>query len=256
MDSSAPRRRLRLPATTFVLALPALACAAAGLPAAATPPETPAEEPLRIAVLVVDGVYGTELTAPYDVLEHAAALVEREVRVFTVSPDGGEIVTAEGLRLLPHHGFADAPPADVLVVPSAEGSRDGDLADQALIAWVSETGARARQILSLCWGAFVLAEAGLLDGHAATTFPADYARFAEAFPQVDVRVNVSFVHDRAAITSQGGARSYEAALYLAERLFGTDVARRVGEGLLVSWPPHHASFLTTTDSAGPHPPTP
>lgn len=247
MDSH--RRRLRLPLAGLVLALPALACAAAALPPAEAP--APGEPPLRVAFLVVDGVYGTELVAPYDVLEHAGRLAGSAVEIYTVSPDGGEVVTAEGLRIVPRHGFADAPPADVLVVPSAEGSRDADLADEAMIAWVAETGARSRHVLSLCWGAFVLARAGLLDGHAATTFPADYARFAETFPAVDVRVNVSFVHDREAITSQGGARSYEAALYLAERLFGIEVARRVGEGLLISWPPHHASFLTTTDSTPP-----
>jgi transcriptional regulator GlxA family with amidase domain len=61
-------------------------------------------------------------------------------------------------------------------------------------------------------------------------------------------VNVSFVHDRRAITSQGGIRSYDAAIYLVDHLFGTEVARQVGEGLLVPWPPQHASFVTTPAS--------
>ncbi|MEZ5333442.1 MAG: DJ-1/PfpI family protein [Thermoanaerobaculia bacterium] len=240
-----------LPVLGAVLALALDACAAAGLPAAddETAAVAPGAHPYRIAFLVVDGVYGTELTAPYDVLEHAGEATRREVEVFTVSPDGGEIVTAEGLRLTPTYGFDDAPKADVLVVPSAEGSRGALLADHELVQWVATTGAASEHVLSLCWGAFVLAEAGLLDGHAATTFPADYARFAEAFPEVDVRVNVSFVHDREIITSEGGAKSYEAALYLAEHLFGSDVARRVGEGLLVAWPPEGAQFVTTPASA-------
>ena len=246
------RHRPSLQAKTLLLVLPALACAAGALPPApGTASDTAAEPPLRIAFLVVDGVYDTELMAPYDVLEHAAGMVQREVELYTVSPDGGEIVTAEGLRLVPHHGFADAPPADILVVPSAEGSRDGDLTDEATLAWVAETGARAEHVVSLCWGAFVLARAGLLDGHAATTFPADYARFAETFPAVDVRVNVSFVHDRRAITSQGGVRSYDAAMYLVDRLFGVDVARRVAQGLLIRWPSHHVDFVTTPATATP-----
>jgi transcriptional regulator GlxA family with amidase domain len=116
---------------------------------------------------------------------------------------------------------------------------------------VAETGARAEHVVSLCWGAFVLARAGLLDGHAATTFPADYARFAEAFPEVEVRVNVSFVHDGRAITSQGGVRSYEAALYLVDQLFGADVAGRVAQGLLIRWPAHHLDFVTTSATAVP-----
>lgn len=234
------------------LSLSLVACAAAGLPAAKTRAESASgsSAPYRIAFLVVDGVYGTELTAPYDVLEHAGRAAARDVEVFTVSPAGGEIVTAEGLRLVSTYGFDDAPRADVLVVPSAEGSRDEDLENGALIDWVATSGADAEHVLSLCWGAFVLAKAGLLDGHAATTFPSDYARFAETFPAVDVRVNVSFVHDRKAVTSEGGARSYEAALYLADRLFGPEIARRVGEGLLLPWPQERAQFITTPASSG------
>ena len=91
--------------------------------------------------------------------------------------------------------------------------------------------------MSLCWGAFVLAEAGLLDGRAATTFPRDYQRFAERFPAVRLHINVSFVHEGRFLTSEGGARSYLAALHLVDLLYGEKVAAGVGRGLLVPWPP-------------------
>ncbi len=203
------------------------------------PPEQDAgEEPWTIAFLVVDGVYNTELVAPLDVLEHARHYDSaRAVEVLTVSPDGGPVTTAEGLRLQPDRSFESAGPIDVLVVPSARGSRDSDLENRELVEWVATAGGEARYVLSLCWGAFVLAEAGLLEGHALTTFPADYARFAERFPELDLRFNVSFVHDGARITSEGGVKSYDAAMYLADLLFGEDVAKAVGRGLLIPWPP-------------------
>ncbi|MCZ6507508.1 MAG: hypothetical protein O7A04_05600, partial [Acidobacteria bacterium] len=72
---------------------------------------------------------------------------------------------------------------------------------------------------------------------ACTTFPGDYARFATTFPKLDLRFNVSFVHDGDRLTSQGGARSYEAAMYLVDYLFGQQVAAGVGRGLLIPWPP-------------------
>jgi transcriptional regulator GlxA family with amidase domain len=195
--------------------------------------------PLRAAFLIVDGVYNTELMAPYDVFEHTRHHhpAGHGIEVFTVSPDGREIVTAEGLRIVPDHSFATAPPADILVVPSAEHSRDTDLENTELIAWVRETGQQASHVMSLCWGAFVLARAGLLDDRACTTFPSDCARFARTFPELDLRFNVSFVHDRDRLTSQGGARSYEAAMYLIDHLFGQQVAAGVGGGLLIPWPP-------------------
>jgi len=201
-------------------------------------PEIPADRPLRAAFLVIDGVYNTELMAPYDIFHHTPFHTDPApgIEVFTVSPDGEPIVTFEGLTLVPHHSFADAPAADILVVASAEGSMGADLENEEMIAWVRKAGREARWVVSLCDGAFVLAEAGLLDDHAATTFPKDYDAFAQRFPGVDLRINVSFVHDDKLLTSQGGVRSYDVAMYMVDLLYGEEVARRVGSGLLIPWP--------------------
>ena len=201
------------------------------------PPEIPRDRPLTAAFLIVDGVYDTELTAPYDLLHHTRFHVQPGIEVFTVSPDGRPVKSFEGLEIAADHGFADAPPIDVLVVPSAEGSMDRDLDDDALISWVRSVGGRARYVVSLCDGAFVLAKAGLLDGHAVTTFPGDYDRFARMFPDLDLRVNVSFVHDGNVLTSEGGARSFDVAMHLIDYLYGEQVAAGVGQGMVIRWPP-------------------
>jgi len=194
---------------------------------------------LTAGFVIVDGVYNTELTAPWDVLEHTLhhAPEQLGIEVLAVSPDGAPVTTAEGLRIFADHGFDDVPPLDILVVPSAEHSRDTDLDRKDLIDWVRTVGSRAPAILSLCWGAFVLAEAELLENRACTTFPSDYDTFAERFPHLDLRINVSFVHAGKVITSQGGARSFDAAMFLVDRLYGREVAKRIGGGLILPWPP-------------------
>ena len=229
---------------------PAVAPERAGPEAAATAAvaperllELPTDRPLVAGFVIVDGVYNTELTAPWDVFEHARHHTggRPAIEVVAVSPDGGPVRTAEGLRILPDHGFADAPALDILVVPSAEGSRDRDLENRELIEFVRERGRQARFVVSLCWGAFVLAEAGLLDSRACTTFPSSYQAFAERFPEARLHVNVSFVHDGRFLTSEGGARSYLAAMYLIDLLYGERVAAGVGGGLLIPWPPDPAT---------------
>lgn len=218
-------------------AAPPPAAAAPALPRVPPPADLPRDRPLRAGFLVLDGVYGTELVAPYDVLQHTLAHTRPGIEVFTVSPDGDAVRTHEGLTLDAHYGFADAPPMDILVVPSAEHNLDSDLGNEALIAWIRNTGAKARYVVSLCDGAFLLAKAGLLQGRLATTFPGDQDAFARMFPKQELRRNVSFVHDGPAITSVGGARSYDAALYLVDHLFGEEVARGVATGLVLPWPP-------------------
>jgi transcriptional regulator GlxA family with amidase domain len=189
--------------------------------------------------LVVDGIYNTELIAPFDVFQHVQFQKGggAGIEVFTISPDGGPVTTFEGLRLTPDYGFDNHPPVDILVVASADGSRDRDRQNERMVEWVRRVGGEARYVMSLCWGAFILGEAGLLDGHAATTFPGDYALFAETFPATEVRVNVSFVQDGRVLTSQGGVRSFDVAMHLVEELFGLEVAQGIGGGLLIPWPP-------------------
>jgi transcriptional regulator GlxA family with amidase domain len=199
--------------------------------------DLPKDRPLRAGILVVNGVYNTELAAPFDVLQHTRFHTQPGMEVFTVSPDGQPVTTFEGLKMTPDYSFANAPAIDLLVIPSARGSMEADLQNQPLIDWVRKTGGQARNVISLSDGAFLLARAGLLQGIPATTFPDDYGRFSQQFPDVDLRINVSFVDAGKMITSQGGARSYEATMHLVDRLYGRQVAESIGKGLLVPWPP-------------------
>lgn len=210
------------------------------------PPVLPTRQ-LNVGFLVVDGVYNSELIAPMDVFHHTVFHTEKGMRVFTVAPQKDTITTFEGLNLLPDYALTDSLPfIDVLVVPSARHSMDSDLDNEVLIGFVRETGKRASYIFSLCDGAFVLAKAGLLDTYQCTTFPADIVKFKQRFPHLQVHENVSFVHDRVTITSAGGAKSYDAALYLSELLYGKTVANAIGKGLVIGWEKSKVNYFSTS----------
>jgi transcriptional regulator GlxA family with amidase domain len=97
--------------------------------------------------------------------------------------------------------------------------------------------------VSLCDGAFVLAAAGLLDGHKCTTFPGDQDGFAATFPELELIRGVSFVHDGRILTSEGGAKSYDVAMHLVDHIYGEHVATGVGRGLIIAWPPAELAAL-------------
>lgn len=205
--------------------------------------ENEPEETLNVGILAINGVYNSELMAPYDIFQHTIFHTHKGMKVFIVSPTKEAIKTFEGINLLPDYDFEDVPEIDVLVVPSAEHNMDTDLEDENLISFVKEKGNRARYIMSLCDGAFILAQAGLLDGLKCTTFPSDIERFKETFPHLDVRKDISFVHDGKAITSAGGAKSYDPALYLVEYLYGEKAAIGVGKGLVIDWKLEEIDFV-------------
>lgn len=199
-------------------------------------PVLPTKE-LNAAFLIVDGVYNSELIAPMDVLHHTVFHTEPAIKVFTVSEKRDTIQTFEGLRIIPDYAFStdSVPSIDILIVPSAKHSMDSDLENEALMNFVRSRGKEAAYILSLCDGAFLLAHAGLLDTYECTTFPGDVQRFKETFPQLTVHEAISFVHDRKAITSAGGAKSYDPALFLVEHLYGKKVADGIAKGLVIDW---------------------
>ena len=209
--------------------------------------ETPSEEKKEIALdpnrynvafLIMEGTYNTEFTAPYDIFQHTQYRSGiKAMNTFTVAKTLDPITTFEGVRILPDFDYTreELPQIDILVVPSAEHHLDSDLNDTIMLNFVKQVAREATFVTSHCDGAFVLAKAGLLDDVLSTTFPSDITKYKEMFPQLQVADSVLFVHDGKYITSAGGAKSFEAALYLCEYLYGAEIARSLAGGLVIDW---------------------
>ena len=192
----------------------------------------------NVAFLIMDGTFNTELTAPFDIFQHTIFREKiKAMNVFTVANKDTPVTTFEGMRILPDYNYLkDAlPKIDILVVPSAEHHLDSDLDDVAMIDFVKRVDKEATFITSHCDGAFVLAKAGLLKDKVSTTFPSDIDKMKGMFPSLDIRKDVLFVHDGKYITSAGGAKSFEAALYVCEFLYGKEVAKSLAGGLVIDW---------------------
>lgn len=192
----------------------------------------------NVAFLVMDGTYNTEFTAPYDIFQHTKYREGiKAMNTFTVANTLEPITTFEGLRILPDFNYLkdSLPPIDILVIPSAEHHLDKDLKDTAMLNFIKRVDQNALFMTSHCDGAFVLAKAGLLDKVASTTFPSDISKYKEMFPHLNVKDSVLFVHDGKYITSAGGAKSFEAALYLCEHLYGKEIAKSLAKGLVIDW---------------------
>lgn len=192
----------------------------------------------NVAFLIMHGTYNTEFTAPFDIFQHTKFRDGiKAMNTFTVANTLQPIVTFEGIRVLPDFDYTKdkLPPIDILVLPSAEHHVDTDLKDSKLIDFIREIDKTALYVTSHCDGAFPLAKAGILDSVTSTTFPSDIETYKKMFPNIKVSENVLFVHDGKYITSAGGAKSFEAALYLCELLYGTEITKSLAKGLVIDW---------------------
>ena len=165
-------------------------------------------------------------------------------RIRTASLGGTPVRTSSGLRLTPDESLPehDIGP-DVLLVPGGEGTRP---ADPDLVAWLRAHGPSATKLVSVCTGAFLLAEAGLLDRRRVTTHWAYCATLEARFPQLTVDPDPIFVRDGNVTTSAGVTAGIDLALALVEEDLGRDAALEIARHLVMFLrrPANQAQFST------------
>jgi putative intracellular protease/amidase len=183
----------------------------------------------KVAILVFDGVQIIDFTGPYEVFGQAG------FPTFTVAPAAGPITTSMGMKVTPAYTLADAPAAEILLLPG--GGVDRHLESPELIAWIRQRAAAADHVLSVCNGAFFLARAGLLDGLAATTFYDLIPRLKEAAPKARIVSDQRYVDNGKIVTTAGLSSGIDGSLHLIEKILGRGRAQQVALNMEYDWKP-------------------
>lgn len=190
---------------------------------------------VRIAVLAFDGISLFHLSVPglvFGIEPPPAGLSSYAVTHCAEAP--GAVCTSQGISIQVPRGLEAMRKADIVIVPS--WSQPEAPASPAVVAALRKAHRRGAQIVGLCLGAFVLGDAGLLDGRKATTHWAARDVFARRFPAADFRPEVLYVEDDNIVTSAGTAAAIDCCLNLVRQRDGADVANRVARMLVT--PPH------------------
>ncbi|MGA5757708.1 GlxA family transcriptional regulator [Nonomuraea bangladeshensis] len=182
-------------------------------------------DPHLVAVLALDGVVGFDLSMPCQVFGTARlpdGAYPYQVRVCGVTPSVNATAGGVGYyRIEAPNGLDGAEDADTVVVPGVTVTRR---APEAVLDLLREAAARKARIVSICTGAFVLAEAGLLSGRQATTHWRAAGELARRHPDVRVDPKPLYVGDGRLFTSAGVAAGLDLCLHLIHRDFGAAVA--------------------------------
>ncbi|MFF2814158.1 GlxA family transcriptional regulator [Kitasatospora cineracea] len=185
----------------------------------------------RVAVLAVPPVKPFDLSMP-SVLFDAAVEDGRPCYTVTVcTPVPGVLPGHGGLDVVVRHGLEAVAAADTVVVPSTASRHD---ADPAALDALREAAAAGKRIASICTGAFVLAQAGLLDGRTATTHWALADELRRAFPAVRVDADRLFAEDGRVVTGAGSAAGLDLCLHLIATDHGAAVANRAARAAVVT----------------------
>jgi transcriptional regulator GlxA family with amidase domain len=185
---------------------------------------THTEIPLYVGVLVFNEVEVLDFTGPFEVFSLATSLDNK--KLFTVSTIGetGEMISARNrLKVLPSLKFSDNPIFDILIIPGGYGAEEIEIKNIALLNWIKSQ--KVRILASVCTGALLLAECGLLDGKNATTHWMDIERLEKEYPAINVKRNVKYVDEGDIITSGGISAGINMSFHIIRRLFGTEIAK-------------------------------
>ena len=184
-----------------------------------------------VGILLFDDVEVLDFAGPFEVFSRTRLVAGADSRrtddsapfkVFTLARSRDVVTAIGGLRVQPAYEWSDAPAIDVLVVPGGFGTR-ALLRDKATLEWVRGAAARAALATSVCTGALLYAQLGLLAGKRATTHWAALDLLASIDPTIAVDRDARVVSD-GIVTSAGVSAGIDMAFEVVERLCGREVA--------------------------------
>jgi len=189
-------------------------------------------ETSKIGILVFDGFLTSDVTAPIEVFGAAskkAWFSAYEVVVISAT-QSKYVKSEEGLKIVADNTIYDDLKLDVLIVPSAY-EMGVFLKNKDLIGFIKKQKQSTAWMASNCSGAFLLGEAGVLDGKKATTWAGGEKGLASAYPKIKVQYDQNTVIDTQVITSNGGPISYQAAFELLTQLSSKKFSDEIAEAI-------------------------
>jgi len=193
-----------------------------------------------IGIYIYDEVEVLDFAGPYEVFHTATRMKQR---MQPELPPAFEVfLLADGLRTIhalgnfmvqPHFGIANHPELDVLIIPG--GVVINELSRSDVIAWIRKMEPLTRITASICTGAFLLAQAGLLTGKKATTHWEDIEDLRGMFPDVQVFSGKRWIDLGNLISSAGISAGIDMSLHIVERLEGRDLAERTARQMEYDW---------------------
>lgn len=190
---------------------------------------------INVAVLAYPGVEIIDMNGPVDVLVKANRYNGDRYNVFTVAETQDTLESEDSVvTITPDYTIGNCPRPDIIVIPGqimpAGSSASFGSGSKELVGWIEEQARRTEVIvMSVCVGVYILAKTGLLANRKATTHWKAIGSIQKQYPEINFIKNVRYVADGNIVTTGGVTSGIDGALYLVERLDGTQTAKEVAD---------------------------
>ncbi len=179
---------------------------------------------IHVGILLFNEVEVLDFAGPFEVFSITEKDAKKLCKVTLISESGQMVHARNGLKIQPNSSFDQELDLDILIIPGGYGAEEIEIKNKKLLAWIKKQKEKVKFLASVCTGAFLLAETGILDSRKATTHWMDISRLENEYPQIEVIKNTRFVDEGDVITSGGIASGINMSFHIIKKLFGIHVA--------------------------------
>ncbi len=181
---------------------------------------------LNVGIFLFSNVELLDFAGPYEVFSVTSELNDYQLfKVFTVTEDGKEIRSVNGLKVMPDFSFDNHPPIDILVIPGGVGTKS-EMNKPAVLDWVRQNYQGSKFTFSVCSGARILGRLGLLDNLESVTHHEVIPELREIAPSTVIKSDQRFTDNGRILTSAGISAGIDLSLDMVEKLHGLEVRNK------------------------------
>lgn len=190
--------------------------------------------PRTVGILIYDHVEVLDFAGPFEVFAGIYTPESKPLfKVLTIAPENRVITCSGGLLVQPHHSLEGHPALDIVIIPG--GYVETVKQDRRVLDWIIGVEQRTEVLASVCTGAEILAEIGLLDDGPATTHWSNIERMRQRYARIEMLPDQRIVDRGHMITSAGVSAGIDMALHIVARLHGAETARDAARAMEYDW---------------------
>lgn len=188
---------------------------------------------MNIGIYIYDDAEVLDFSGPFEVFSTAKRLAQNDWNIFFVSQNNSIVTARGGFLVNSHYTFENHPEIDVLVVVG--GVHAEEVKKTCVIEWIAQVETTAQKVVSVCTGAFLLAEAGLLNGLPVTTHWEDIPDLKASYSKLNVIDDKRWVSKGKFITSGGISAGIDMSLFLVSELSSQELSEKTARQMEYNW---------------------
>ncbi|MBT7204454.1 MAG: DJ-1/PfpI family protein [Deltaproteobacteria bacterium] len=188
---------------------------------------------MNIGIYIYDQAEVLDFSGPFEVFSVANRLAKLGWSIWLIGVSENLVEARGAFKVMPHYSIQNVPALDLLIVVG--GVHLEEVHKREVIDWITETAEKVQVVVSICTGAFLLAEAGLLDGLEVTTHWEEILDLQRNYPNLQVREGVRWIEQGKLFTAAGISAGIDLSLELVSKFAGEELAERTAQQMEYAW---------------------